>query len=352
MNMLNSKGRIYGLFSAEEDELFQNVNMDNLEVYLVGEWKQAFNLDVSHAYRLKLKEGEWYTTEVTTRQMTSIKDKLISWAPNINDGVNCNGAHSNIEMFKLFRPATQAEIDSVKPCFNGGDVVVVQWVGNETINRLGEEISDKIISYYSMFEKGNIIFDSKGVNFKSVSKATNAQIKQLELEEKKHGKKWNGDGYDDFLIDGKVLNELTESDFENIEYVNHHKKWLPILHNDLTEFIYHMVNIESVDISAYRLKPKESFVDVEIRWGEVVKGDGVMTFCIPPWAETEENISTSPIGQVYRGWCLQSFIHQESSMCSNMPICFGQGSVRHAAEILSKATHARFCKVITNATQY
>ena len=112
------------------------------------------------------------------------------------------------------------------------------------------------------------------------------------------------------------------------------------------------VIIEATQEEIEAIKPKESFVDVEIRWGEVVKGDGVMTFCIPPWAETEENISTSPIGQVYRGWCLQSFIHQESSMCSNMPICFGQGSVRHAAEILSKATHARFCKVITNATQY
>jgi len=106
------------------------------------------------------------------------------------------------------------------------------------------------------------------------------------------------------------------------------------------------IEVDFIDIV---IKPKESFVDVEIEWNSKL---GEYPKCRMPNDHGSLDITNIPVGRTLDGWCLQSFIHQESSMCSNMPICFGQGSVRHAAEILSKATHARFCKVITNATQY
>ena len=109
------------------------------------------------------------------------------------------------------------------------------------------------------------------------------------------------------------------------------------------------VIIEATQEEIEAIKPKEISVDVEIEWSSKL---GEYPKCRMPNDHGSLDITNIPVGRTLDGWCLQSFIHQESSMCSNMPICFGQGSVRRAAEILSKATHARFCKVITNATQY
>jgi hypothetical protein len=112
----------FGLLSEEEQEMFQVVNLDNLEVYLVGEWKQAFNLDVSHAYRLKLKAGEWYRCNIIgyagkTRCVKSVgKDNKIFLEPMVcYDGENCNSVSIKKSEIESIRPATQDEIEAVKP---------------------------------------------------------------------------------------------------------------------------------------------------------------------------------------------------------------------------------------------
>ena len=243
----------FGLLSDEEQELFRSELLSDL-IAFDEKWDPAVKFSRiynSIAYRLKLKEGKWYYSDDCTKN-PQIRQYL---------GECSFGSYS-----KIFRPATQEELDSVKPKFKRGDVV--GYCDNTNVfGRLGDPTKEGVFHGLSRVNSLSQ-FDFKvnrWIAEYDIIKATPDQIKQLKFEEMKNGKKWNGDGYDDYLIDGKTLNELTESDFENIEYNNHHEEWLPIQHSDLTEFIHHMTTIKDVDILVYRIKPQETQEQIRIK---------------------------------------------------------------------------------------
>lgn len=94
-----------------------------------------------------------------------------------------------------------------------------------------------------------------------------------------------------------------------------------------------------------RAKPKETFVDVEIDWKSVSACFG--PYCMSPWNSTEENISVSPVGQIFRGWALSKYLFDDQSKGKNAkfsdetPIIFNNDGTK----IAIKATHARFVKI-------
>ena len=130
MNMLTNKVP-FGLLSEDEQELFKSVN-DDFQWYNNGKWMSAawdyypYPKNPSYAksttYRLKLKEGEFYTYTAgatCTKMIDSVIEDWITWSDQ---------SKSNIECFECFRPATQEEIDSVKPKSVTFVDVEIEWV--------------------------------------------------------------------------------------------------------------------------------------------------------------------------------------------------------------------------------
>mgnify|MGYP001575190977 CR=1 FL=1 len=86
-----------------------------------------------------------------------------------------------------------------------------------------------------------------------------------------------------------------------------------------------------------RLKPKETFVDVEIEW--VSK----MAEVRHPENNKIYNITAKPVGWTLSGWALNGYHHDEGGVTTrrSQPLFFNtNGTV-----IQSKATYARFVKV-------
>jgi hypothetical protein len=288
--MLNREGRIFGLLSEEEVELFQNVNMNDLEVYLCGEWKQAFNLDRSHAYRIKLKEGEWYYI------------------------------HHKESGFKYY-----IQFDKIVAEFN---LRFKQCYDLETCKLDPKE--EALTDHFDILQE-----------YEEFRPATPDQIKQLELEEMKHGKKWNGDGYDDGLTaDGLTWNELLEHDLSEIENnssITSNEIWNETT-NDKEDFNNECVIL---NIKHFRLKPQETFVDAPIEWGDI-------PLCNQPADKSQDiDITNTNIGSVNCGWALQGYLFEGAGQnkVQDRPILF-DGNMKNSTPIISsKATHARFVKV-------
>lgn len=251
----------------------------------------------------------------------------------------------SISLINSIEELTPQEIQAVKPCFKRGDVVVsdeFSYGGGGKkgfiIYRFSREVNGGLHKVESMIRAdGLFVFDESCGTCDKRNQATPDQIKQLELEEMKHGKKWNGDGYDDWLTeDGLTWLELMEHDFELMEYKFNEGSWSDVI-DSVTES-------DLGNIQKLRLKPKESFVDVEICWKTV--GHSFAPFCIPPWEKSEENISVSPIGQVCNGWSLSGYIHDDQgdndcTFFSDKSIMFND----NGRKLICKAHHARFVRV-------
>ncbi len=257
MNMLTNKVP-FGLLSEEEKELFRN-SINSCECYTEAgtwnNWNSAGALIQDVVLRLKLKEGGWYKINTNLAQWRydrqSFFDKYNNKFCSLKEA----------KTYNMFQATTKAEIDSVKPTFKRGDCFTVP--SNHRIYRLGG----------SCYHGGNsdltIIFDKvagmsyelkvEDVNTYNYKHATPEQIEQLEREEMKAGKKWNGEGYEDwFTADGLTWNELIEHDVSEIEYKG--TEWKGTIHD--SDDFKRSVGLD--EIHNYRLKPKESFVDKEV----------------------------------------------------------------------------------------
>lgn len=221
-----------------------------------------------------------------------------------------------------------------RPEFKRGDVVL-----QGAIYRIGFSWISEVGDFEFCNNSGTIILDNDSIEQIFAIKANSDQIKQLELEEMKNGKKWNGDGYDDWLTsDGLTLNELLEHSVFEIECENPrgNKGW-------------HLTNIPDVpalkgsllsgvnNIKRYRIKPKDTFVDVEIEWsyaqGSILAPNGMRII-----------INAHSIGQSFSDWFLSGYILKPISnneMFVGYPIKFSYDG----ENIIEKATHARFIKV-------
>jgi len=263
MNMLTNKVP-FGLLSENEKELFRN-SICSCEYYTEAgtwnNWNSAGALTQDVVLRLKLNEGEWYKYGSTVVQCLT-KD--------VGQGLYFTDGTIHIRTFAIdytlqFRPATQAEIDSVKPQFKRGDVVA----SGETYSIMRFEQYCKQPEMFSRLSRldstcNEFVFDNDhGYLIELFELATPDQIKQLEREEMKHGKSWNGEGYDDWLTaDGLTINEIIKHGIENIQVggEKHDTEWRRTSHTYLDSVINEML----VFVKDYRLKPQESFVDVEI----------------------------------------------------------------------------------------
>ena len=129
-------------------------------------------------------------------------------------------------------------------------------------------MDDSELSHYKSLSKinfaGQFAFgESFGTKENKPLSATPDQIKQLEREEMKAGKSWNGEGYDDWLTaDGLTINEIIKHGIENIQVggEEHDTEWRRTSHGSLDGVINEML----VFVKEYRLKPQESFVDKEV----------------------------------------------------------------------------------------
>lgn len=254
MNMLTNKVP-HGLLSKEEQEMFEEVGVTGLDMYLEG-WSFACGkICPSHAYRLNPKVDEWYATIPSCGGSYTIAQH--------------DGRPVVRSDFMEFRPATKEEIESVAPSFKHGDVVIsdeFMWGESDKRGHILYRFKNTIKNS-SQHEVGSIIladgkfeFDTECGTTDKHHHATPEQIEQLEREEMKHGKKWNGGGYDDFLTaDGLTLNELLEHDLSEIE--KYHigdevvdEGWGESRHNSKVSF--EMIVIKKKNLITYRLKPQ------------------------------------------------------------------------------------------------
>jgi len=274
MNILTNKVP-FGLLSEEEKELFVSAKNHNCEWFNhKGEWTKCElgknTFCKAHVYRLKLKEGEWYVLEndlgeylIEFVQVHESKD--IEASRFYVDGNNNGAGDFSINEIKSIRPATQEEIESVKPKFKRGDVVVSDEFYYGCSSKKGHilyrykgglgECLHKVESI--ILADGEFKFDTDCGTSDKRNKATPDQIKQLELEEMKHGKEWNGEGYDNWLTaDGLTWNELLEHDLSEIEF-EHNQGWSKTLNEK------EAMNVSY--IKEYRLKPKETKEQIRIK---------------------------------------------------------------------------------------
>ena len=245
MNMLMNK-EPYDLMTGERREAFRKLKFVDGEAFYEGGWvcwgDVPSNLKGCVSIKLKPKVGEYYTFNKDgqdyTRKLNFYRDPILNFDNLIGD--------VSAKEFNSFRPATQEEIDSVNPQFKSGDVIVV-----DEFNLCRSGFCGSSVDFTSIHFGVN--WATKPESFKH---ATKDQIKQLELEEMKHGKKWNGEGYDDWLTaDGLTLNELLEHDLSEIEFENPRGKsgWHLTDVPDLEGSILCGVNA----LERYRIKPKE-----------------------------------------------------------------------------------------------
>jgi len=247
----------------------------------------------------------------------------------------------NISKLETIENLTQEEINSIKPKFKRGDVVVSDEFYHGCSSKKGHilyrykgglgECLHKVESI--IIADGEFKFDTDCGTIDKHNKATPAQIKQLELEEMKHGKKWNGDGYDDWLTyDGLTLNEMLKHDLSEIEYFCG-DIWARTINNSEIMSCLDYSNSPINYIKQYRLKPKdEGFVDVEIDWDQF----GLLHPC-DKWLAW---IDVQNIGINYGGWVLSGYV-MEDGYHTDKPVKFQE----NGTVINEKATHARFVKV-------
>jgi len=333
MNMLNPEFKALCSFTKEEQTVFcRLIHSKQLEIIDInGKWMDSESLSIyqSGIYRLKLKEGDNYYLNCNNY---SGNHECICEFINGEDVLRFRKLDGSDYVIKIKRDGnihdihipTQEEIDSVKPEFKRGDVVYNN-INTGTTMRLG----CSIILYDGVSFGDNIGSKAKQENF---SKATPDQIKQLELEEMKHGKKWNGEGYDDWLTaDGLTLDELLEHDIYKIQCstVNGDGTWQNSNYHDKLELIDTILS--QCTIGSYRLKPKETFVDVEIEWP-----DGSIAFS--EWGNGD--VTSSPIGQIWNGWVLSGYVMADGYH-TDKPIKFQE----NGTVINEKAHSVRFVKV-------
>lgn len=102
MNMLSNKIP-FGLLQEKEKDLFRNAGANNCNRWDGSKWglhlSTSFHTD--SAYRLKLRNDEWYT--------------LVPQGGGMNYTFQYNGGKNDFPFMMYFQPATQDEIDQVKP---------------------------------------------------------------------------------------------------------------------------------------------------------------------------------------------------------------------------------------------
>lgn len=121
MNMLTNKIQ-FGLLSKAEQELFESAGFTQLSVFIKDEWcdKQSSVFNWEKTYCLKLKEGEWYTFEYcgndyTCKCIDSDTDFIDLSFDIQEDRKDELCSDEPISECDSFRPATQEEIDIMKP---------------------------------------------------------------------------------------------------------------------------------------------------------------------------------------------------------------------------------------------
>ncbi|MCP4103826.1 MAG: hypothetical protein GY750_20775 [Lentisphaerae bacterium] len=120
MNMLTNRVP-FGLLTKEEQELFKTVRKPMM-YNGTGRWSEVRNPSYAQdrIYRLKLKEGEWYYIEyseliVVLKCVDSKGGDFIEYCFAIPNRIGWEYKESRLDECDVFRPATQEEIDSVKP---------------------------------------------------------------------------------------------------------------------------------------------------------------------------------------------------------------------------------------------
>lgn len=338
MNMLTNRVP-FGLLTPEEQELFEQAGIENCEVYVLMDspdeyrWTddlkniKCFEDFKALAFRLKPKEGEYYTSRVHGFDKGTHKiDKAgIENATKLGDSID------------LFRLSTQEEIDRVKPKFKYGDIISdskddcyicrVENIDEATVNALSR-----------IYDGSKFGFDINAATpVKCMSHATKDQVKQLEIEEMKAGKKWNGDGYDDWLTaDGLTWNELIEHDLSEIEYFSLGE------YNKTSSGKGDFGLALGIDrISRYRVKPKEpeeTYKDVDIMWNAMRAG------IKHPNGEIMDLVDV-PLNIPIDGYFLYGYYDKKGEPADALPhhqlLSCGLGD----EGIFRKATHARFVKM-------
>ena len=333
MNMLTNTTP-FGLLSEEVQCLYNSVGRENC-LHWNGVWSKCGmgTFTSSVAYRLKLKEGEWYYIKhvVSGFEYYIQFDKMETEAHlkfkqcyDIETGKLDPANEANTDHFDLsqeysdFRPATTAEIQAVQPEFKKGDVVV---------DGLDGLLSRKDCSYAC---HGTIVFADHCFN-KNSTKADVKQEKDYELKELKAGKKWNGDGYYDWLTaDGLTLNELLKHDLSEIEWRYTDDNNTGLNWGDYSNSIFNDETYKKAIEECFlvgengriRLKPEETFVDVEIEWKNNIS-----------WDFTDD-VSDMLLSTFYR-------VQDEEKVWMDGAVDF----THDYKKILNKATHARFVKV-------
>jgi hypothetical protein len=180
------------LLNKTEIELFEACEGSSIEWYDygTGRWTQSL-CDIRNGeltYRLKLKEGEWYKYGST---IVNLKSNNLFF-PNGSLHVST----SNISDTLDFRPATQEEIDSVKPKERHVDVEIDWGDGDpcvknniSKVNMRGWSIGDQIshlgyLSTYYRVQDGEEIWMKEAIEFtydytRVLEKATHARFVKL-----------------------------------------------------------------------------------------------------------------------------------------------------------------------------
>lgn len=264
MNMLNTQMRAYQSYDTDGRNAIAGIVRSGQAERLNrnGDWDSVASgyIGKNEVYRLKLKEGDNVViNEVVYEIVSDRKSTSKNGYPTTMAHLLTLGDHNEV------RTLTPEEIQAVQPEFNRGDVISFEHSNGCGLMRMVND-EDGYMGYFSILIYGNkIIFNSFGASFKSHKHATPDQIKQLEREEMKHGKKWTGDGYDDWLTaDGLTWNELIEHDVEGIEFYCNNR-WVASMNDKSMMTSYHS-QAPITEINKYRLKPEESFVDMEIDW--------------------------------------------------------------------------------------
>ena len=196
MNMLANKIP-FGLLSEDDKELFRKY-ISSCYVLQVNGGFCAFlsgaSINQTHTFRIKLKESEWYKVS-DNRKANPV---IVQYTPDSKvDGCFENGTKSDSfygkDEITAIRPATQAEIDSVKPEESFVDVKLnysngmiesnhpkLDKIYNISAKPIGWTLSGWVLSGY-VFDnvacptKSPIMFNADGAD-KIYGKATHARF--------------------------------------------------------------------------------------------------------------------------------------------------------------------------------
>lgn len=124
--MINNKIP-FGLLSKEDQDLFKNVGKGCLEFWSRTGWSNPYPVNsdfcTSVPYRLKLKEGDWYTAK-TKNHSFFCKCGVVTEDRIYNE---IDGMYLIFDELEVFRPATKEEIESVNPKDEGFVDVEIEW---------------------------------------------------------------------------------------------------------------------------------------------------------------------------------------------------------------------------------